>query len=310
MSTNFAPLFAKGITKHLFDELQAVDPVVDRIFHVKTMTDPYSDDQIWELYAGPSTRLPLAPIPQGSFAPSFSKRYIPVMYALGDVIAKEHWDDDPSGVLHRLIPAKGGALARSFATARERIGAEMFMYAGYATGSVFGSPDGVALFSTAHPMSASNPGTTWSNRPSTDVDLSHTAWNAMRANLVQQMAPNNYTIVDNAPALLVVNPSQHTIAVRLTQQEWEPGTQNRDINVARLDRVQLIEWPYFRYPANTWKAWFVVGKTHFLKWFDRTQFTLESSYDIDILAYKFVAYMRVVCGWTDARGTYGSLGGA
>jgi hypothetical protein len=313
MSANFAPLFAKSITKHYGLEAETITPTFSKLFNVETMTGAYSDDQLWEMYTGPEPKLPLRPVAQGTFGPSFAKRWVPVLYALGDVIAEEHAADDPTGTLHTLTAGKGGALARSFATHREWLAAELLTTLAFGTAPVSGSPDGQPLFSTAHPVSAIRSGTTVSNRPSAYCDLSHAAWSAMRANLVQQMAPNNYMIVDNKPAKLCVNPTQHVVATRLVRGEMEPGTGDNNINVAKLDNVQIVEWPYFRKTgataaSNSWNAWFVLGQTNYLRWFDRSQFKLVHDYDITVLGYVFVAYMRYICGWLDWRGTYGSAG--
>lgn len=312
MSMKLAPVFNKVAVKHYLAEEKLIPSVIDKLFHVETIDTPYTDDQLWEMYSGPEPKLPLQPVAQGAFQPSFSRRYVPVMYALGDVIAEEHWADDQYGVIHRVLPSRGGALARAFATHKEKLAADLFQILGFGTAPVAGSPDGQPLFSTAHPISVSQSDVTASNRPSTYVDLSHTAYNAMWANLAQQPAANNYDLISNRPRLLVVNPTQRVVANQIVKGDWERGTSDRNINIAKGD-CEVLVWPYFRKTGaasatGSYNAWFVIGQTHFLKWFNRTGFNLKTDYDIDVLGYKFVAFMRYVCGWTDWRGTYGSAG--
>lgn len=314
---DITPLFDKAVTKHYLDEEKYVPTYYDKIFQTETMTGGYSDDQLWEMIGGPEPRLPGTPVAVKTFGASFNKRYVPVSYALGGVIPEEWIEDDVVGFLHRLAAGQGGALARSFATHRERLAADVLGTLGFAsTTPVWGSPDGQPLFSTAHPISAGNANVTASNRPASWIDLSYAAWMTMRANLVQQMASNNYHILDNAPRVLVVNPELHNIAIRLARQEWEPTYATNEqtrmgmMNVAKLDNFQIIEWPYWRVggASGSWNAWFVLGNTHYLKWYNRSKFRVKSDFILNILSVQFVAYMRYVCGWTDWRGTYGSKG--
>lgn len=314
MPLDISPVFEKAIKKHYFDEAKYVDTQVDKIFHVENMTGAYADEQLWEMIGGPEARMPGMPVATKSFGASFAKRYVPVSYALGGFVPEEWVEDDVIGVLHKYAAGQGGALARSFATHRERLGAEVLSVLGFGTAPVYGSPDGQPLFSTQHPLSLNNSSITVANRPSSGVDLSHAAWDTMRQNLVQQLAPNNYDIVTNPPKVLVINPQLHTIATRLLKQEWEPTyattetTRQGMLNVAKLDNFTVIEWPHWRYGNTGWNAWFTLGETHYLKWFNRTKLQIKTGFVLDLLSYQFVAYVRYTCGWTDWRGTYGSPG--
>lgn len=314
MSTNLVALISRGINRHFFAEYKTYKPKYKTIFHTEQMDGRYFDDVTWRGYRNPRVTLPLEPVYQSQIAQSFTKRYWATKYTLGDLFAFEDVKDDAYGLLHRLVPARGGMMARSYNTNRERLTADMFATAAFTAGtSVTGSPDGVSLFSTAHPMALDDMLTTWSNRPSSDADLSHSTYNTARANLVQQMAANNYDIIDNAPRNIVVNPTQMAVVNQLVKGDWERGSSNYNMNLAKEDQITTVYWPYFRKTgagsaAGSWNAWFITGETHYLYFMEREAFQSFSDTDNTVFAYLVTTYERFDFGYTDARGTYGSTG--
>lgn len=312
MSTDLNPLFSKGINKHFHLKYELHPSKLDTIFHMDTMDGRYTDEQMWEKYQLPGQRSPGNAWRRGELKPSYSKRFVPVNYALGDVIAQEDWDDDQYGVLSRLLPAKGGALADAHAVLKERVAADFFKNIAFAAAgnNVAGMADGRPLFDTAHPVSLANSSVTYANRPSTEVDLSISAYQAGATNLMQQFAPNDTEIIANRPRILVINPDQRYVAKQILKGEWERGTTDRNKNFITDDNVRLVEWPYFRTSGSTGtrNAWFLVGDTHYLRFMTRQDVRIKTDYDITTLAYVFVSYCRFVVGASDWRGVYGSKG--
>lgn len=314
MSTDLVQLFTNGLNQQYLLELDALPTTYDRVFQVEEMSGRYEDDQLWELPGSPQETLPFQNTYQDSLKPNFSKRYFPVTYTLGDSIAFEDWDDDQYGVLHKVVPGKGGAMARSYIALMERLCADYLATTGFSAASpVPGSPDGVALFSTAHPVSLSQSGTTVANRPFSEVDLSHSSYNAAYANLVQQYSPNNWEILANAPSALLVNPTQRAVATQIAKGTYERASPNLSENVAINDDLEIILWPYFRLTgataaANAWNGWVLLGKQHHLKFKNRQTVKFETDRNIDVRAYLFTSYARFDIGHTDWRGVYGSKG--
>jgi hypothetical protein len=309
-TTEITSLFSKGMTRHFNLEYKELNRVCDRIFHVNKTESRFVDAQGWELFDQFDTRLPGEPVKQAAIRESFGKRYTVVNYGLGDTIPFEDWKDDQYGVLNRLLPKKGGALARAWNVTRERICADMFKNLAYKSGtSIAGSPDGVSLFNTAHPVSKFNSATTKSNRPSTDADLSIATYQAAITNLGKQAAPNNVEFIDNAPRLLVVENSQQYIAKQILKGDWEIGTADRNLNVVKGIGDVLV-WSYFEKSGATGtnNAWFVVGENHSLNIFDRQELEMDSDEDISTQSFIFVATARMVVGFDDWRGTFGSTG--
>lgn len=310
-TTDIGSLLVDGISEHLWTEYKELDRVSDTIFHTRDVSSRYVDEQGWELYPRPSVRRPGEPHVSGSIQQSYGKRYVIVGYGLMDAIPMEDWRDDRYGLTHRLLPGKGGALARAFNVNEELVCAEMFQNLGYVSGtSVSGSFDGVALFSTAHPVSMAQSAQTVANRPSSEVDISIAGIDAARTNLVTQYAPNYTEMLQNKPRLLVCHPSQFRVAWQCCKAEYERATADRNANAVQQYGIDILEWAYFRKSGatGTYNAWFVVGETHYLKKLRREGVEILSDRDIITKSFIFTADARFCVGWSDWRGTYGSLG--
>lgn len=308
---NINAAFSAGIRRHIGIEYKEDPPVCTRIFHMNSSTSKFEDFQLWQNYGAPVRKDPGAPVIFGEAQQSFSKRFVHDTYTLGDMVPKEDWMDDKYGVLHRLLPAKGGGMARVFRTNYDVQHANMFVNTGYVSGtSVAGSFDGVSLFNTAHPISAANAATTVSNRPSVDVDFSVAAYQAGATNLRTQYEANNYTYIDNEPKKLIVHPSLIYVAKQVLKSGWYPNTADRDVNYNSDDMVDIVSWKYFKKSGATGSnnAWFLLGRNHELLSFMRSAYDVESDFDLYVLAYVFTADMRFSFGWADWRGSYGSVG--
>lgn len=285
---------------------------MDKIFHMGDMDGRYLDRQLWEGHGLPQVHMSLQPVPQGEFKPSFSKRYTVNNYAQGDFISYYDWEDDQYGVIAKVLPKKGGSLAKAHATLKERVVADWFKNVAFAAAgnSTTGMSDGRPYFDTAHPVSASNTGVTYANRPATEADLSISSYQAGANNLRQQFAANDVTIIDNSPRLLVVNPDQGYLAKQILRGEWERGSANLNTNYIRDDNVDLLQWAYFRTSGSTGtrNAWMLFGQEHELYFFERQAVKTMMDWVINVLAYEFVSFSRFTWGADDWRGGYGSKG--
>lgn len=302
--------FSAGISKHLQIEMKEKPPTYRRIFQEDTSDAKFVDMQLWEGYELPVRKSPAMPGFLGGAKESFSKRFIHDTYYLGDVIPDEDWEDDKYGVLHRILPAKGGMMGRAFRALKEVQHANFFINYGYVSGtSVAGMSDGLSLFNTAHPLSANNT-TTFANRPSTDVDLSISSAQTAAINLRTQKSASGNIYLENEVACVVINPALHYVANQIYKGQWERGTADRNENFLRRDNVDIIEWAYFTASGATGSnnSWFVLGEDNYLFSFDRAAYKVESDHDIYVLATIFAASTRFSFGAADWRGVYGSKG--
>jgi hypothetical protein len=322
VSQDFVALLNKGINKHLLLEEPMMESVLPDLFHMIDMDGRYMDRVTWQTYSNPQRRNPMEQVAPGQFMQSFAKRYTPVAYALGDMIAEEDWRDDRYGVMTRLLPAKGGALARAHSVLREIVAAQYIQILGFAADpATLSTPiptmaDGRPLFSNYHPVSRQNNNVFFSNRPSVGVDLSNSSYQIAAATLRQQPMPNNVELRPNEPRILCVNPNQHYLAKQIISGEWFYNTADRNTNFAKDDNIKLVEWAYFRQNGTNaaagnelaYNGWFIEGKEHFLNFVDRERVQIKTDYITAVLAYTFVSWAAFVVGADDSRGLYGSPG--
>ncbi len=310
MSTAIGSLFTPGINKHFGLRLDQCPSMYKRVFHSITMDGRVLFRQGWQTYGPPEITLPLNPVHMDEIRESFSKGYTPIKRTLGDLVAEEDWDDDEYGVLRRVIPARAGAMAEVFAEKREYDAANYLAVTAYSAASpVPGSPDGVALFSASHPVSLYNSGTTASNVSSAPVALSNTSYYAAYASMAQQKAANNYTILCKRPSILVYNPVNRAVAVQLARGDWERGTNNFNMNAAKEDSLELIEWPHYQKTLSTsaagsYDGWALLSRDHMMNFVTRQDPRAKSDYDMNKQAYVWVMYTRYDIGHDDWRGTY------
>lgn len=317
MSQNLSPLFSKGIQDHFGIAYALYPSQIPQIFNMRKMDGRYTDEQLWEMYQLPVRRSPGTPVAQSQFQPSFAKRYIPVTYALGDVIAQEDWDDDQYGVIARVLPSKGGALARSHATLREIVCANFFKNIAFAVAgnNTPGTSDGRPIFDLSHPVSLSNPSQVYANKPSVAVDFSTSAYQAAQVNLMTQYAANNVEIIRNNGRKLVHNPTERYVVSQVLKGDWQPYSADlTDNKLVQNDNIEPVCWPYWQISGangaatNAYNAWMLLGEEHMLNFLTRQEVEIHTDYAVNSLAYVFASMARFAVGATDWRGLFASIG--
>lgn len=311
MSSNLAPLFNEGLSENLFLSLDTYDMMFRHFMHMETADTRYVWHQVWEGYGLPQFRMPGGPFIQDSIKPSFNKAYIIRSFGLGDTFAREDIDDDLYGVINRVIPKKSGLMADSFYDLQNLELANFFGISGFAGGTnVAGMSDGLSLFNTAHPTSASQISNTFSNTFATGTDLSIASMQWAQGTLRNQTAPNGITHFQNEVDTLVINPSMRYVARQICHGPKERGTSDNNENYLRDDHINIVEWPYFQAhgTVGTQNSWFVVGKKHWLFFLLRSGMMIQTDYDIATNSLICSCNIRFDYGATDPRGTVGSLG--
>ena len=314
MATSIPAVVSKGINRFIFRSQERYKPVFTRFMHTDRM-DSNSIDVVGLVgYNLPTFRMPGEGVKQMSMAQGFTKRYVASIYSGLDSLPMEDLETDLYNLLHSEIVSKGAAMSHAFNIQRERAVAAFWSNIGFASTSPF-TADGLGLFNTAHPI-APNTTATGANRPSQGVSLSVTAWKNMYTNLQTQLMPDNVTYMMGEPRVLVVHPSQRNIAYQITKQMYEPNSADRNINVARLDNVEVVHWPYFQLNGTVgatlnplpYNGWFVVGDRHFAHFYTRSPFRVKIDTDIRINSLLVFAQAQYTMGADDWRGLYGSPG--
>ena len=282
------------------------------VFNVDTTDARFVDVQLWEGYGAPGLKNPGMQGLMGQNRPSYGARMDIQTYYLGDIIPMEDWDDDKYGVVHRLVPSKGGALATAFRTLKEVVHANYLINNAFSASTTLtnSTPDGLGLCSSVHPVSAYNSTNTFSNIPSVAADLSIATAQFMSINLATQKAANNYTVLGNKLKKVVIHPSQRYVAFQVFEGAWERGTGDRNINPLSKEGVEIIQWPYFTSSGATGtnNSYLGLGDEHYLSSYDRTRYRVKTDHDILTESILFAATIRFGLRCWDWRGLTGSPG--
>lgn len=223
-------------------------------------------------------------------------RWIHDTYALGFAISKEMLDDDQYGAMRDLA----GQLGRSSRFTAELYGHDVWNN-GFTTTKYVGR-DGLALFSTAHPVQGL--GTTFANRPAVDVDLSEAALEAAIQAFENQTDDRGMPIDMSATTLLITSDNEF-LARRLLQSAGMPGGNNNDINPIQ-GRLNIVVDHYL----TDRDAWFVLAPPQDLGvrfyWREMPDTKTWDDDDADGVFHKI--RQRHSVGFDDWHGTYGSPG--
>ena len=193
------------------------------------------------------------------------------------------------------------ALARGMAYTKQVKGASV-LNNGFSSSYTGG--DGVALFSTAHPLVA---GTTNSNTFSTQADLNETS---LEAAVIQIAAwtDERSLLIAAKPKKLVVPPSLMFVATRLLETKLRVGTNNNDISAINNNGTIPEGYTVNHFLTDT-NAWFLLTDVpNGLKHFVRTPLQNSMDGDFDTGNVRYKSRERYSFGWSDPLGAFGSSG--
>jgi hypothetical protein len=229
---------------------------------------------------------------------AWTTRYNHETIALGFSITEEAIEDN----LYDSLSARyTKGLARAMAYTKQVKGAAVINN-GFS--AAYPGGDGVALFSTAHPLV--NGGTN-ANTPSTQVDLNETS---LEAAVIQIAAwtDERGLLIAAKPKKMIVPPALMFVADRLLETELRVGTTDNDINA--LKNMGAVPEGYtvnhFLTDNNGWYLTTDVpnGMKHFIR--TPLQNSMDGDFDTGNVRYK--SRERYSFGWSDPLGIWGSSG--
>jgi len=239
---------------------------------------------------------------QTAFDNNSGERYVynqeHVEIGLGYAITRKAIDDNL--YKSQFAPSNLG-LMESYQQTKEIYGANVLNTGTTYDTSVGG--DGVALFSTAHPID----GGTYANTPTTQVDLNEaTLLNAMisiRTNFRDQAGLKMFA----RGRKLIVPPALEPIAIRLVKTELRPGTADNDVNAILTTAGGLPEGYMVMDFLTSSFAWFVLTNIMGLNYMSRVPFETDMQVDFvtDNLLVK--AYERWSFNYSNPRSAYASF---
>jgi len=227
---------------------------------------------------------------------AWTTRYNHETIALGFSITEEAIEDN----LYDSLSARyTKGLARAMAYTKQ-VKAAAVLNNGF--NNAYTGGDGVALFSSAHPLV--NGGTN-SNSPSTPADLNETSLE----NAVIQIAAwtdERGLLIAAKPKKLIVPPALQFVATRLLETELRIGTNNNDINAIKNNGVVPEGYTVNHFLTAT-NAWFLTTDVpNGLKHFVRTPLQNSMDGDFDTGNVRYKARERYSFGWSDPLGIYGT----
>ena len=230
---------------------------------------------------------------------AFTARYNHETIALGFSLTEEAIEDN----LYDSLSARyTKALARAMAYTKQTKAASV-LNNGFNAGT-FAGGDGVALFSTSHPLVS---GGVNSNTQATPADLNETS---LEAAVIQIAAwtDERGLLIAAKPKKLVVPPALQFVATRLLETQLRVGTADNDIN-AIVNNGSIPEG----YTVNNYltdpNAYFLCTDVpNGMKHFVRTPLSNSMDGDFDTGNVRYKSRERYSFGWSDPLGMWGSQG--
>jgi hypothetical protein len=230
---------------------------------------------------------------------AFTARYNHETIALGFSLTEEAIEDN----LYDSLSARyTKALARAMAYTKQTKAASV-LNNGFSAGA-FAGGDGVALFSTAHPLVS---GGTNSNTQSTPADLNETS---LEAAVIQIAAwtDERGLLIAAKPRKLVVPPSLQFVATRLLETQLRVGTADNDIN-AIVNNGSIPEgYTVNNYLTDTNAYFICTDVPNGMKHFVRTPLSTGMDGDFDTGNVRYKSRERYSFGFSDPLGMWGSPG--
>jgi len=229
---------------------------------------------------------------------AWTARYNHETIALGFSLTEEAIEDN----LYDSLSARyTKALARAMSYTKQ-VKAAAVLNNGFSASYAGG--DGVALFSTSHPLVS---GGVNSNTPSTASDLNETSLE----NAVIQISlwtDERGLLIAAKPKKLVVPPQLQFVSTRLLETELRVGTTDNDINAIKNNGSIPDGYCVNHFLTDT-NAWFLTTDVpNGMKHFVRTPLSNSMDGDFDTGNVRYKSRERYSFGFSDPLGMFGSPG--
>ena len=280
----------------LFDEMPIEAGVFQRILKVREMGNkPFVKTTTVGSFGTVPMKAEGAAVTYEDLASGFDATYQADTYELAFRASKEALDDEQEEVVSDAARALGSSMNFTYDVDH----ANLFNN-GFA--STAGAPDGVVLFSTAHPLIG---GGTEQNRPTTDGDLS-TAQLRVALNDMAATVDDAGKILHIRPRVLLVPYNTKWLAMELIGSELRADTTDNAVNAFKDDGLTVVSTPYLT-DAN---AFFLLAEPtkHNVRTYWRERPNVLHDWDFETSSMKVKIRARWKRGWSDWRGVYGTSG--
>ncbi len=230
---------------------------------------------------------------------AFTARYNHETIALGFSLTEEAIEDN---LYDSLSSRYTKALARAMAYTKQTKAASV-LNNGFSAG-VYAGGDGVALFSTSHPLIS---GGVNSNTQSTAADLNETS---LEAAVIQIAAwtDERGLLIAAKPRKLVVPPALQFVATRLLETQLRTATADNDINAIVSNSSIPEGYTVNNYLTDTNAYFICTDVPNGMKHFVRTPLSNSMDGDFDTGNVRYKSRERYSFGFSDPLGMFGSPG--
>ncbi len=230
---------------------------------------------------------------------AFTARYNHETIALGFSLTEEAIEDN---LYDSLSSRYTKALARAMAYTKQTKAAST-LNNGFSAG-VYAGGDGVALFSTSHPLIS---GGVNSNTQSTAADLNETS---LEAAVIQIAAwtDERGLLIAAKPRKLVVPPALQFVATRLLETQLRTATADNDINAIVSNSSIPEGYTVNNYLTDTNAYFICTDVPNGMKHFVRTPLSNSMDGDFDTGNVRYKSRERYSFGFSDPLGMFGSPG--
>jgi len=280
----------------LFDEMPIEAGVFQRILKVRDMGNkPFVKTTTVASFGQVPIKGEGAAVTYEDLAGGFDTSYIADTYELAFRASKEALDDEQEEVVSDAARALGSSLNYTYDVDHANLFNNGF-------NSSFVGPDGVTLFSTAHPLVG---GGSNGNRPTTDGDLS-VAQLRTALNDIANTKDDAGKIVHWRPKVLLVSYNQKWLGMELIGSELRADTADNALNAFKDDGLVVVATPYL---TDT-NAFFLLSEPskHNVRTYWRERPNVLHDWDFETSSMKVKIRSRWKKGWSDWRGVYGTSG--
>lgn len=280
----------------LFEELPVEAGVFQRILKVRDMGDkPFVKTTTVGSFGTVPIKAEGAAVVYDDLAAGFDVTYQADTYELAFRASKEALDDEQEEVVSDAARALGSSLNYTYDVDHANLFNNGFT-------STAGSPDGVTLFSTAHPLAG---GGTSANRPATDGDLSVAQLRTAMNDIANTKDDAGKTLHWRAKVLLV-SYNQKWLAQELIGSELRADTADNAVNAFKDDGLVVVATPYLT-DSNDF---FLLAEPtkHNVRTYWREKPNVLHDWDFETSSMKVKIRARWKRGWSDWKGVYGTSG--
>ena len=267
------------------------------VFNVLQSERAYEEDILFSGLRAVPVKDQGAPVEEDDPIQGAAVRYTHLTRALKFRVTREMYDDDLYGIVRRVVTA----LARSAKHTIETIAWDVLNDA-FSNTRV--GEDGIELCSTSHTLLG---GGTQSNRPETDIDLTHTGLEIAVDNFERQTDHRGLPMQVTA-RWVVVPPELKWRAIEILDSPNRSDTADNAVNAFRGEG---LDW-YMSHFLDAATAWFVTSAPdeHDMKFYERDGIEFTSADDFDTGDMMSKVRFRCSSGHTVWQGVWGSPGGA